>query len=69
MELSEVPRHSVAHVAGLLQRSGSTVRHVAVEHQIGTLVNPRMRLFSDADIERLKQVMHDSRGRPPKSAD
>ena len=64
MDLSEVPRHPVAVVAGKLKRTETAIRHLAVRHGIGTLLNSRLRLFSDADVEQLKAIVKAGPGRP-----
>jgi hypothetical protein len=64
MDLAKVPRYTVAQIAGKLKKTTNAVRHAAKRHDIGTLSNPRLRLFSDADVIKLKAVLHDGRGRP-----
>jgi hypothetical protein len=69
MDDDRVPRHTVAQVAGQLKRPVQTIRNLVSEHNLGRLINPRMRLLSDADIEILKTVLHDGPGRPPKTSE
>lgn len=52
-------------VAAKLKRPARTIAHVANEHGIGITPTSRLRLFSDDDVKRLRQVLKDrKRGRP-----
>lgn len=52
-------------VAKKLKRPVRTIAHVAAEHGIGITPSSRLRLFSDDDVARLRQVLKErKRGRP-----
>jgi hypothetical protein len=53
-------------VAASLAVHPVTVSRLAREHGIGTLVNPRCRMFSAGDVAKLRRAMRD---RPKPSSD
>ena len=53
--------HQVAEHLGISPR---TVRNVAARQGIGTLVTPRARLYTPADVERLRPHIRGTVGRP-----
>lgn len=60
------PLYSTEQVAALLGRPAVTVRKAARDHGIGVKIG-KSRGFTAADIERLRGVIRDHRGRPPRS--
>lgn len=57
--------YTVNQVAALLGKAAVTVRKTARDHGIGSKVG-RDRLFTESDIERLRKIIRDHSGRPPK---
>lgn len=54
-----------ADVAKLLERPPRTIAHIAAEHDIGTKVNQRLRLYTERDVAKLRKVMAGRKvGRP-----
>lgn len=55
-------------VAALLKRSVSNVRARAIEHGIGEAVHDRLRVYSPADVAKLRRIFAERKnGRPRKS--
>ena len=59
------PLYSVNEVAAMLDKAPVTVRKAARDHSIGQKPG-RDWLFTNADIESLRAVIHEHRGQPRK---
>lgn len=59
--------YTSAQVAGQLGIARRSVQQLATYHGIGRLVTARLRLFSAADVERLRAISTGKRGRPKRS--
>lgn len=57
---------TTAQVATTLHTTPQTINRHAARHNIGTLVNPRCRMFQRGDVAKLKRAM---RERPKPSGD
>lgn len=51
-------------VSDRLGTAPKTISNVASRHGIGTLVTNRTRLYTEADVERLRQYLRGKVGRP-----
>ena len=57
--------HTPAQVAAKLNRPQRTIAHVAAEHNIGTKVSQRLRLYTERDVAKLRKVLAKRKpGRP-----
>lgn len=59
------PKYTCADVSRIIDRDPSTIRRHALMYHIGTLVTPRMRMFSESDLDRLKAIAASGAGRKP----
>lgn len=62
-----ISRLTSAQVAARLGIAPRTVRQLAAHHGIGTLVTPRLRLYSETDVRRLAAISTGKPGRPKRS--
>lgn len=53
-----------AEAARILGVSNATVSRACTAHDIGTLLNPRIRVLSPEDVERLRGLVSNKRGNP-----
>ena len=51
------PRYPTAKVAADLNRTPDNIRFWAEKYDLGTLVTPRLRMWSDADVARLIELL------------
>ncbi|HVS75834.1 MAG TPA: hypothetical protein VHE11_02790 [Steroidobacteraceae bacterium] len=58
---------TAAETAKQLGISPARLRRIAHDREIGTLLTPRLRVFSPADVEALRQIVRGRVGRPTKS--
>jgi predicted ArsR family transcriptional regulator len=59
------PRHTTAQVAAMLGVTPNAIRqHVLRRRELGALVTPRLRLYSDRDVEALRGMVRGRVGRP-----
>lgn len=57
---------TVSQVAERLGCKPVTVRRAAVRLELGTLVTPRLRLLTEADVPKIKAAIHAGPGQPKK---
>ena len=50
------PQYTTAEIAAKLDRDVRTIRMHATRYNLGTLITPRLRLFSDEDVAILEQI-------------
>ena len=53
---------TTAEVAEMVQRDPRTIRMHATRYNLGTLYTPRLRLFTEADVEVLREIIAQGRG-------
>jgi len=55
---------TVAQVSAEIGASPRTVRRICQTHGMGVAVNPRMRMLTAADVERIRRLWHGAPGNP-----
>ena len=53
---------TTAEVAEMVQRDPRTIRMHATRYNLGVLYTPRLRLFTEADVEVLREIIAQGRG-------
>ena len=51
------PSYTTAEIAAKLDRDVRTIRMHATRYHLGTLITPRLRMFSDADLAILQEIV------------
>ena len=51
------PQYTTAEIAAKLDRDVRTIRMHATRYNLGTLITPRLRLFSDEDVAILQEIV------------
>lgn len=60
------PLHTTEQVAALLGITPRSVRRLADHYSLGTLVTPRLRLYTTEDVATMRQHSTGKPGRPPR---
>lgn len=60
--------YTTAEIAALLDRNERTVRMHATRYNLGTLRTPRLRLFTEKDLEVLREIVERGPGEKKKEA-
>ncbi len=55
-QAQEIPQYTTRQVADVIGRSYITVKRTAKREGIGTMVGPRLRMFSDNDVRRMRDA-------------
>lgn len=55
-QTQEIPQYTTRQVAAAIDRSYITVKRTAKREGIGTMVGPRLRMFSDNDVRRMRDA-------------
>lgn len=62
---TDLPIRTTAQVAAAVGVTDSHVRRLSIRHDIGTKLSARVRVFTDADVTRLRALLHPGMGRKP----
>lgn len=54
------PKFTVNHAAQLFGRTTARIRQICIEHEIGELIQGRVRLLTAADVEEIGRIIEES---------
>ena len=65
--MTKHPRqYTTAQVAALLNANQRTIQGIATLHNVGVMLTPRLRIYTDEDVATMRQLYRGKPGRPRK---
>lgn len=62
----QAPQYTTRDVATMLNANQRTIKGIATQHNIGVLFTPQLRLYTEDDVYKIRQLYRGKPGRPRK---